>query len=358
MGRSNSAYPVENGSPNYVVGMVPMNVDADGIARPAGAPVFNSIGNSIAYTASAVAGTIPSTSTGAHPLACRFASTTACYVKLTSPDDVAGVVASAGADYLPGDEITLDGGTFESPAVLAVDTVQLITVDVDAPGTGISAGDTIDTVEGDMPAVVTVTHTQVVSAAVDDGGADGTPGTATVTGTTGTGTKFQATVTIGAGGDIESVDAIAVAGNYTVDPTDIAAEPVTGGGLTGATLSLVLGALTVVVSTPGAFSDAPFSLTGDSVDVTFTNASYGVLTASTVSGGDYTTVPANPVAQDTTTGAGSGATFTMTWATPAQAGDLLVQPGDAVVISTENFDQVSAIRVAANGILVISPLEN
>ncbi len=48
----------------------------------------------------------------------------------------------------------------------------------------------------------------------------------------------------------------------------------------------------------------------------------------------------------------------MTWATPAQAGDLLVQPGDAVVISTENFDQVSAIRVAANGILVISPLEN
>jgi hypothetical protein len=78
---------------------------------------------------------------------------------------------------------------------------------------------------------------QVQSAAVNTGGSGGTTGTQTVTGTTGTGTKFQASVTI-SGGAITAVNSVTVAGSYSALPTNLTAEPVTGAGLTGATLSL------------------------------------------------------------------------------------------------------------------------
>lgn len=92
--------------------------------------------------------------------------------------------------------------------------------------------------------------TKVVSATIDTAGTGGTPGAAVVTGTTGTGTPFQANVTIGAGGDITSVDSIAVAGDYTVPPT-INGEPVTGGGLVGAKLDLSLGLLAFTITATG-----------------------------------------------------------------------------------------------------------
>lgn len=92
----------------------------------------------------------------------------------------------------------------------------------------------------------------VVGAAIVNAGTGGTPGAATVTGTTGTGTKFQATVTIEAGGTIESIDSISVAGAYTVPPTDLTAEPVTGGGLTGATLALSLLSYPSIIGPGGA----------------------------------------------------------------------------------------------------------
>jgi hypothetical protein len=154
------------------------------------------------------------------------------------------VTAQSGAgSYAPNDTITLAGGS-PSPA-----------------------------------AVLKVTHTKVESATVAAAGAGGTPGTQTVTGTTGTGTKFQATVTVSGGGAITSVDSISVAGDYTVNPTSLTNEPVTGGGLTGAQLSLKMGVLTAAVDTTGT----------------------------------YTTLPSNPAAQASTSGAGTGATFTMTW---------------------------------------------
>lgn len=80
----------------------------------------------------------------------------------------------------------------------------------------------------------------VVSATIVNGGTGGTTGSQTITGTTGTGTKFQANVTI-AGGAITSINSITVAGSYTALPTNPTAEPVTGAALTGATVSLVLG---------------------------------------------------------------------------------------------------------------------
>lgn len=79
----------------------------------------------------------------------------------------------------------------------------------------------------------------VTGAGVASGGSGGTNGAATVTGTTGTGTPFQANVTI-AGGAITAVNSITVGGLYTASPTNVAAEPVTGAGLTGATLSLTM----------------------------------------------------------------------------------------------------------------------
>lgn len=88
----------------------------------------------------------------------------------------------------------------------------------------------------------------VTGASVAAGGTGGANGTATVTGTTGTGTLFQASVTI-AGGAITAVNSITVGGLYTAAPTNVAAEPVTGGGLTGATLILTMaGVATQVVA--------------------------------------------------------------------------------------------------------------
>jgi hypothetical protein len=79
----------------------------------------------------------------------------------------------------------------------------------------------------------------VISATIASAGTGGTTGTSTVTGTTGTGTLFQASVTI-SGGAITGINGITVGGVYTATPTNPAAEPVTGGGLVGATLNLTM----------------------------------------------------------------------------------------------------------------------
>jgi hypothetical protein len=88
---------------------------------------------------------------------------------------------------------------------------------------------------------------QVTAAAIASAGSGGTNGTATVTGTTGSGVPFQAAVTI-SGGAITAINAITVAGQYTAPPTNPAAEPVTGGGLTGATLNLTIASLATEVA--------------------------------------------------------------------------------------------------------------
>lgn len=148
---------------------------------------------------------------------------------------------AGGGSYAPGNTITLTGGTFTSAAVL------------------------------------TVTHTQVHSATVAAGGSGGTNGTQTVTGTTGTGTKFTASVTV-AGGAITAVLSILTGGDYTANPTSLTAEPVTGASLTGAQLNVVM----------------------------------GVLTTTILSGGVYSVLPSNPVSQGSTSGSGTGATFNIT----------------------------------------------
>lgn len=157
-------------------------------------------------------------------------------------------IASLGTGYAPGERITLTGGT------------------------------------ATRNAAVIVIGTQAISATVVSGGSGGANGPVTVTATTGTGTKAQFSGTI-SGGALTGALTLVTAGSYTANPTTPAVEPVTGGGLTGATINLVLGINNWQV-----------------VDV-----------------GVYSALPSNPVAQGSTSGSGTGATFTLSWG-PLAAG--------------------------------------
>ena len=106
-----------------------------------------------------------------------------------------------------------------------------------SPDNTVSAGNVLAALPCSNP--VGVINYSVQNAAVVTAGTGGTNGTQTVTGTTGTGTKFQASVTV-SGGGITAVLSITVAGAYTVLPTNLNNEPVTGAGLSGAALSLAM----------------------------------------------------------------------------------------------------------------------
>lgn len=129
------------------------------------------------------------------------------------------------------------------------------------------------------PAIVNVATTIVsVTPTINAAGSGGTNGFVTLTGTTGTGTKFTANGTITSGA-LSAINSLISGGAYTVNPT-LAGEPVTGGGLTGATLNIGMGVATVTVQP---------------------------------SKGQVTTVPSNPVVQYSSSGNGAGATFTMSY---------------------------------------------
>ena len=131
-----------------------------------------------------------------------------------------------------------------------------------AKGTGYAPGDTISPVGGtgvQQAPVVTVAATAAVAGTTAAGGASGV-GTSctTITGTTGTGHPFVATGTI-AGGALTGALTVTYQGAYTVNPTNIAAEPVTGCSLVGARVSLTMGALGVQLTNPGAWTAPPSS---------------------------------------------------------------------------------------------------
>jgi hypothetical protein len=152
-----------------------------------------------------------------------------------------GHVVAMGSGYVPGDTITLAGGT----------------------GT---------------PAVLALVWTQVATAVVNGVGSGGTPGQVVISGTTGVSDfddRFSALATINGAGHLASIDEIYSRGTYSVNPTSLTVEPVTGGGLTGATVTLTMGANLATVSDHG----------------------------------NYSVAPTNPVAQASSSGAGTGATW-------------------------------------------------
>jgi hypothetical protein len=79
----------------------------------------------------------------------------------------------------------------------------------------------------------------VITVAVNAGGSGGQNGQVTIQGTTGTGTKFTARGNI-SGGSLVGNLILVNPGNYTVDPTSLSAEPVSGGNLNGATVTLTM----------------------------------------------------------------------------------------------------------------------
>ena len=159
-------------------------------------------------------------------------------------------------------------GTAANGYKIDVPAVNVITaVSVSTAGTG-SAGannyypnDIVYGTSSPTKGQYLITHTKVLTATVVSGGTGGTPGAVTITGTTGTGTKFQATGTINGGGVLTGALTVTVAGDYTVNPTNPAVEPVTGGGLSGCTVSLGIGALTVSILVPDVSTTTPATIT-------------------------------------------------------------------------------------------------
>lgn len=243
---------------------------------------------------------------------------------------------SVSASYAPGDLVTLAGGT-GTAADLEVDDTQLVSLAVDSPGNTTlipfslyyQPGDSITLAGGAGPtsATIRVLTTQVAAAYVDshNTGTGGTPGPATVTGVDGTGTPFQANVTIGGGGGITAVNSISVGGSYTANPPfrpslGAVTSSVSGGGLSGAALFVVMGVDTFQITNAGVFTANPASgdmtqllTSGQGVGATFNTALLAPNNVSISDSGNYTIPPTNPVSQASTTGTGAGATFNVSF---------------------------------------------
>ena len=272
--------------------------------------------------------------------------------------------------YAPNEIVTLAGGTFSTPAQLQVATTSLLSLSPNTAGTGYAPADTVHLSGGTTTTtpVVTVASTKVVGTpTINAAGTGGTTGTATVTGTTGTGTKFQASVTI-SGGGITAVNSVTVAGVYTVNPTTLTAEPVTGGGLTGAKLSITMGINAITLTTAGVFTvNAPgsafsqASTSGSGTGATFNNGVFEPNTVTVYAAGTYSVLPTNPVSQASTTGYGAGATFNITagsgptfsdgdWMFLAGIGGMTQLNGQTAVLTELTSTTFALYDVYGNGI--------
>lgn len=148
--------------------------------------------------------------------------------------------------------------------------------------TSYAPGDTITIAGGTYTeqAVMEVGSTYVYAASIVSGGSGGIDGNKIADGTTGTGTKFRIAVTV-SGGSITSIDGFISNGSYTVNPTDLSHEPVTtnAGSLFGAVFAVYMAPATFLPHTNGS----------------------------------YTSFPANPASQDSSSGSGVGITFSLAW---------------------------------------------
>lgn len=222
--------------------------------------------------------------------------------------------------------VTMDDAV--QSTVLTVETTQVANVTLKSGGTG------------------GANLCQVASLTVVNAGTGGTTGQATVTGTTGVGTYFQMIVSI-AGGAITGITQITVPGSYTTNPTTLTAEPITGGGLSGATVSLTMqpiaqvvtgttgtgtmftanvfiaiggGAITSIsgIVNAGNYFTNPTTLGGETVTgLGLTGAIVSLVmspaTATITTPGLYSVIPSGTVTQASTSGSGSASYWTLTW---------------------------------------------
>ncbi|MGO9245581.1 MAG: hypothetical protein ACLQDC_12535, partial [Verrucomicrobiia bacterium] len=247
------------------------------------------------------------------------------------------------SSYAPGDQVTLAGGNYQSPTVLGVPTTLLLSLANNNPGSGYVPTNTIHLTGGTQTTavVLTVATTQVASARFNALGSPSAYGTYVMQGTTGAGTKFQASITYDEPTPGYVINSI-TGGAYTTNPTNLSAEPmvvVSGPGTwTGMTLTITMGVNSTTITNAGVFTANPAGATftqastsGSGSGATFNNALMGPAAAlSVVSAGSYINYPSNPVSQASTTGTGAGATFNVT-TTSVPGG--VINPGDWLFFS-------------------------
>jgi hypothetical protein len=187
----------------------------------------------------------------------------------------------------------------------------------------------VDTQGADSVSSVTMTN---------NGSSYETPPTVAFTGGGGSGAAGTAVLGFG----IASA-AVTAPGSYATEPTIGATVG------TGATFNLHMRTAsgTVAAGGSGYVVDDQIVFTGGvgtQAAIVVTGVSGGAITSFAVTGddtlpGDYTTLPANPVAQGSTSGSGTGATFNMLW------GLLSIE----VTAPGQNYDDTSALTVTGGG---------
>jgi hypothetical protein len=257
-------------------------------------------------------------------------------------------INSTGRLYAIGDTVTLAGGAHTTPATITVVTLGLSACTVNAYGTGYAPGDTITLAGGTFTTAATITlsstHVSTVVGIANAGTiANGADGTRTAIGTTGTGVTFSVSVTV-SGGLISAVGAIASRGAYTVNPTVLTNEPVTGTGIpTGAELNITMGARGNTVTTKGSYTVGSATFTqsatsGGGTGATFTSGGFGISTFTITAGGAYTAPGVTTFTAGSTSGSGAGATFQTATYTPTS---LSVGAGGAYTVIAPSPDAVT-----------------
>lgn len=255
-----------------------------------------------------------------------------CVLTISPTSTLVSVVpinSAVSASYAPGDTVSLAGGSFTTRAAVTVKNTSLATVAVNGHGNLYFPNDFI-TITGGGSAIINpvlqVTRTRVVGfnpvpLALGSGG---TPGAAVLTGTTGVGTKWQANVTINSFGQLQSINSIASPGSYSGNPSTSAgginSDSMSGGGFTNnPIIGIATGVDAIFVINRGQFfangsgSFTQLSSTGSGSGATFSGGIFGVYNASVTTPGNYSALPSNPVSQSSTSGGGAGVTFTATW---------------------------------------------
>lgn len=255
--------------------------------------------------------------------------------------------------YAPGDLVTLMGGTFLTPAVLAVMSSLLHSILVNDPGTGYAVNDTVTLAGGTFSVAAVAKVTAIASYAAkgsitfsvqpNDGDTitlDGTVWTFKSSGAAGAQTNIG--LTLGATLaqlvlDLNaSADVNVVLASYAADTTQLLVSyKVAGTGGNAYTLAASVaivsagtllggtadGISTLSINTAGTFTALPAggnmtesATSGGGSGASFQTAVFGIRAVTINNPGAYTAQPANPVSQASTTGIGVGATFTVTWA--------------------------------------------
>jgi len=161
-------------------------------------------------------------------------------------------------------------------------------------------------------------------------------------------------VNISNGGTVTAITGL-TGGSYTLIPTITISAPTTAGGVqaTGTVAMLAL-ATTLVSGGSGYAALDTITLTGGTFSQAIvirvdTVSSGAILTFTVTNGGTYTVLPTNPISQGSTSGSGTGATFSSTWQVRTTAFTITLAGSGYVEQPTITFSSGSATAYATVG---------